>query len=70
MEESVYSGDLFDLYSWLLNICTPFDKWKKYPGAKNIKIFPNKVPEFLKNYEDYKRQIQKIDYSDMLQIVI
>jgi len=70
MEESVYSGDLFDLYSWLRNTCTPFDKWKKYPGAKNIKISPNKVPEFLKNYEEYKRQIQKIDYSDLLQIVI
>ncbi len=70
VEESVYSGDLFDLYSWLCNTCTPFDKWKKYPGAKNIKIPSNKVPEFLKNYEEYKRQIQKIDYSDMLQIVI
>jgi len=70
MEESVYSGDLFDLYSWLRNTCTPFDKWKKYPGAKNIKISPNKVPEFLINYQEYKRQIRKIDYSDMLQIVI
>ena len=28
------------------------------------------VPAFLKNYEEYKRQIRKIDYSDMLQIVI
>ena len=70
MEESVYSGDLFDLYSWLRNTCTPFDKWQRYPGAKNITISPNKVPEFLINYEEYKRQIRKIDYSDMLQIVI
>jgi len=69
MEESVYSGDLFDLYSWLRNTCTPFDKWKKYPGAQNITLSPNKVPAFLKNYEEYKRQIQKIDYSDMLQVV-
>jgi DNA helicase-2/ATP-dependent DNA helicase PcrA len=70
MEESVYSGDLFDIYSWLRNTCTPFDKWQRYPGAKNITISPNKVPEFLINYEEYKRQIRKIDYSDMLQIVI
>ena len=70
MEELVYSGDLFDLYSWLRNTCTPFDQWKKYAGAKNIKISPNKVLEFLINYEKYKRQIRKIDYSDMLQIVI
>jgi superfamily I DNA/RNA helicase len=50
MEESVYSGDLFDLYSWLRNTCAPFDKWNKYPGAKNIKIPSNKVTELLKNY--------------------
>jgi superfamily I DNA/RNA helicase len=70
MQESVYSGDLFDLYSWLRNTCTHFGKWKKYPSAKNIILSPNKVPEFLKNYEEYKIQIRKIDYSDMLQIVI
>jgi len=70
MEESVYSGDLFDLYSWLRNTCTPFDKWKKYPGVKNIKLPANKVPEFFQNYEEYKMQVGKIDYSDMLQLVI
>jgi DNA helicase II / ATP-dependent DNA helicase PcrA len=37
-EDSVYSGDLFDLYYWLRNTCTPFDQWKKYPGIKNIKL--------------------------------
>ena len=69
MEESIYSGDLFDLYSWLHNTCTPFNKWKKYPGVNNIKCI-NIVPEFLKNYGEYKKQIGKIDFSDMLQIVI
>ena len=69
IEESVYSGELFDLYSWLHNTCTPFNKWKKYPGVNNIKCI-NIVPEFLKNYGEYKNQIGKIDYSDMLQIVI
>lgn len=69
-EESVYSGDLFDLYTWLRNTCTPFDKWKKYPGIKNIKLPSSKVTEFLHKYEEYKRQIGKIDYSDMLQIII
>jgi hypothetical protein len=69
MEESVYSGDLFDLYSWLRNTCIPFNKWKKYPGVNNIKYI-NIVPDFLRNYEEYKKGIEKIDYSDMLQIVI
>ena len=69
-EESAYSGDLFDLYTWLRNTCTPFEKWKRYPGIKNIKLPASKVPEFFQKYEDYKKQIGKIDFSDMLQTVI
>jgi len=69
-EESVYSGDLLDLYSWLRNTCIPLDQWKKYPGLKNIKMPSSKVTEFFQKYEEYKKQIGKIDYSDMLQIVI
>jgi superfamily I DNA/RNA helicase len=70
IEESVYSGDLFDLYSWLRNTCTPVEKWKKYPGTKNITMPASKVPEFFHNYEEYKKQMSKIDFSDMLQRVI
>lgn len=69
-EESAFSGNLFDLYSWLRNTCTPFDQWKRYPGAGNIKMPASKVLEFLIKFEEYKRQIGKIDFSDMLQIVI
>lgn len=69
-EESAYSGDLFDLYTWLRNTCTPFQKWKKYPGASNITLPSNRVPDFLENYTKYKERVQKIDYSDMLQIII
>ena len=69
-EESVYSGDVFDLYTWLRNTCTPSEKWKKYPGLKNIKMPASKIPEFFRKYEEFKHEIGKIDYSDMLQIVI
>jgi DNA helicase-2/ATP-dependent DNA helicase PcrA len=69
-EESAYSGDLFDLYTWLRNTCTPFEKWKKYPGIKNIKLPASKVPEFFQKYEEYKKQVDKVDFSDMLQTVI
>lgn len=70
VEESVYSGDLFDLYSWLRNTCTALDQWKRYPGTKNLKLPDSKVTEFLTKYEEYKKQVGKIDFSDMLQIVI
>lgn len=70
IEESAYSGDLFDLYTWLRNTCTPFEKWKKYPGVSNITLPAERVPEFLENYKKYKKQVGKIDFSDMLQIII
>jgi superfamily I DNA/RNA helicase len=69
-EESSRSGNLFDLYSWLRNTCTPFDQWRKYPGSDKIKIPADQVTEFLKNYEFFKNMMKRIDYSDMLQQVI
>jgi len=69
-EDSTYSGDLFNLYSWLRNTCTEPTKWLKYPGASKISLPSERVPEFLANYEKYKKEVNKIDYSDMLQYVI
>src|SRR5665647_1016657 len=69
-EESVYSGDIFDMYAWLRNTCTPFDKWKLYPGSCNIKLPAARVLEFFKQYDAYKTERGKIDFSDMLQRVI
>jgi len=69
-EESVYSGDIFDMYAWLRNTCTPFDKWKLYPGSCNIKLPAARVPEFFRQYDAYKTERGKIDFSDMLQRVI
>jgi DNA helicase-2/ATP-dependent DNA helicase PcrA len=69
-EESAFSGDAYDLYTWLKNTCTPFEHWKRYPGIKNIVIPPKMVVDFLKDYEKYKKEIGKIDFTDMLQCVI
>ena len=69
-EESAYFGDLFDLYTWLRNTQTPVEKWYLYPGADNISLPHERVEEFVSDYEQYKRRIGKIDYSDMLQEVI
>lgn len=69
-EEAAYSGDLFDLYTWIRNTDTKPEKWMRYPGADNVKLPGNRVPEFLSDYEKYKEKIGKIDYSDMLQNVI
>lgn len=69
-EESAYSGDLFDLYTWLRNTQTPVEKWYLYPGSDNILLPHERIEEFIHNYEQYKENIGRIDYSDMLQGVI
>ena len=69
-EESVYSGNLFDLYTWLRNTNLPPEKYYKYPGAENVQLPGNKIPEFINNYNEFKTKNNRIDFSDMIQIVI
>src|SRR5665647_1174041 len=40
-DEIVQSGDLFDMYTWLMNTQTPIDSWYKYPGSGNISMPEN-----------------------------
>lgn len=49
-EDTVYSGDLFDLYTWLRNTDTNPDKCHKYPGFKNILLPKQKIPDFLHDF--------------------
>lgn len=69
-EESVYSGNLFDLYTWLRNTNLPPEKYYKYPGAENVQLPGNKIPEFINNYNEFKTKNNRIDFSDMIQTVI
>ncbi|MEN6290440.1 MAG: ATP-dependent helicase [Methanobacterium sp.] len=69
-EDSAYSGNLFDLYVWLRNTCTPFEKWMKYPGCSEITLPNSRILKFLQDYEEFKQKIGKIDFSDMIQKVL
>jgi len=63
-------GDLFDLYSWHRNTMTPPEKCYRYPNYKNLTLPPNSIPQFFKDFKAYKKKIGKIDFSDMLQLVL
>ena len=69
-DEPECTGDLFELYTWCHNTCTPVEKWYIYPRADAIKLSSNEISKFFKNYDTYKRRIGKVDFSDMLQRVI
>jgi len=69
-DDIVYSGDLIDLYTWCMNTQTPYDRWYRYPGSGNILLPNERIYEFMHNYQNYKKEIGKIDYSDMIQGVL
>jgi DNA helicase II / ATP-dependent DNA helicase PcrA len=69
-EEMASMGDLFALYAWCKNTCTPPEKGFRYPNFKEIKLPRSRVPQFFKDFEKYKERIVKIDYTDMLQKVL
>lgn len=69
-DEAAYSGNLFDLYTWLKNTNTPYSKWLKYPGYSKITLPSERVVTFLEDYDKFKQSLGKIDFSDMIQTVL
>ena len=69
-EDSAYSGNLFDLYTWVRNTQTKIEDIDNYPGFDDILLPIEKIPEFFADYEKYKQTIGKIDFGDMLQRVL
>ncbi|WP_319506328.1 ATP-dependent helicase [uncultured Methanolobus sp.] len=69
-EETVYSGKLLDLYTWLMNTQMPVEKWYLYPGADNILLPESKVSDFIIDYERFKQKRGKIDFPDMPEMVL
>jgi DNA helicase II / ATP-dependent DNA helicase PcrA len=69
-DEPEGTGDMFELYTWCHNTCTPVEKWYLYPRADAINMSPDEISNFFKNYDTYKRRVGKVDFSDMLQRII
>jgi DNA helicase-2/ATP-dependent DNA helicase PcrA len=65
-----HSADIFDLYAWFKNTMTPPQDCWKYPAFDQMQIPYEKVPDFFTHFEDYKRFLQRIDFTDMLQKVL
>lgn len=69
-DESAYSGKMLDVYTWLRNTQTPIEKFYRYPGIDNMTMPVEKVPDFIKDYEQYKYKNGLVDFSDMLENVL
>jgi DNA helicase II / ATP-dependent DNA helicase PcrA len=65
-----YSQDIFDMYNWCRNTLTlPKDCWN-YPAFDKVNMPYEKVLEFFEDYDNFKKEQKKVDFSDMLQKVL
>lgn len=70
LEQAAQSGDLFDLYAWCRNTMTGSEKWYRYPGSNNVILPKERIPQFFADFDKFKKRIERIDFTDMLQTVI
>jgi DNA helicase-2/ATP-dependent DNA helicase PcrA len=70
LDDDEFSGDLFDVYAWCKSTCTPLENWIEYPGYDFVDMQYDDVLKFFNDYEKFKLQCVKVDFSDMLQQVI
>lgn len=66
--EDITTGDMktnLNFYSWMKNPCTSLSDYHLYPNLTDLKNIHD-FKRFYMEYEDFKNEIGKIDFSDML----
>jgi superfamily I DNA/RNA helicase len=66
--EDVTTGDMkiyLNFYSWMKNTCTSLSDYHLYLSIADLKD-GHDFKQFYMEYEDFKNEIGKIDFSDML----
>lgn len=66
--EDQVSGDPVDCYSWLRNTFTPIEDAYRYPGYDDISHVD--LDRFIMEYEGYKQEAGKVDFTDLLTVVL
>jgi len=67
-DEDQVTGDPIDCYSWLRNTFTPIEDVYLYPGYDAISHM--NMERFITEYETYKHEIEKVDFTDLLTMVL
>lgn len=67
---STKQASFFNLYSWMKNTHTPLDKIATYPHIKEIKVPTPHIKNLITQYEAYKKEIDKIDFTDQISKVV
>ncbi|MGB3907273.1 MAG: UvrD-helicase domain-containing protein, partial [Methanomethylovorans sp.] len=68
LSEDQVSGDPVDCYSWLRNTFTPIEDAYLYPGYDDISHVD--LDRFVTEYEGFKQEAGKVDFTDLLTMVM
>ncbi|APH38217.1 UvrD-helicase domain-containing protein [Methanohalophilus halophilus] len=60
------SRGLVDCWGWMQNTGTPYKKITKFPGWKELKIPPSQARKVIKDFQQWKLDNDKINFTDML----
>lgn len=66
--EDTTTGEMkhyFNFYSWMKNTCTPLSDYRRYPNMEDLRE-GHDLKQFYSDYEDFKNEVGRIDFSDML----
>jgi superfamily I DNA/RNA helicase len=66
--EDMIGGNPIDCYSWLRNTFTPIDEYYLYPGFDAVSDID--MDKFILEYEAYKQEAGKVDFTDLLTMVL
>lgn len=66
--EDLTGGNPIDCYSWLRNTFTPIEEVYLYPGYDAISHL--NIERFITEYEAYKQEVGKVDFTDLLTMVL
>lgn len=66
--EDMTGGNPIDCYAWLRNTFTSMDEYYLYPGFEAISHID--MAHFIEDYEEYKHEVEKVDFTDLLTIAL
>jgi DNA helicase-2/ATP-dependent DNA helicase PcrA len=69
-DEPECTGDMFELYNWCRSTCASIEDFDNFPGYGKISLSTDEIVKFFEDWDSYKKGVGKVDFSDMLELIL
>ncbi|MGB9131572.1 MAG: ATP-dependent helicase [Methanosarcina sp.] len=69
-DEPECTGDMFELYNWCRSTCASIEDFDNFAGYGKISLSTDEIVKFFEDWDSYKKGIGKVDFSDMLELIL